>query len=445
MRKYTKGDVLPPVRPSDNRQRFYSRFLTSSYLRHNILLLATNIMAGAFSYLLHPFLGRMMGVSEYGQVAALIALSLVLATPAQIIATIAAKYASSLSMNEDFARLNDFIRRLTAILLTAGVCISVAFIALSGYEAFFFHLTSQQGVILLDLTFIVSLGTPLNVGTLQGLQRFRWFAAILFLPTFLRLVFCIGFVLLGLGVNGAILGIVVSSLLAYLVSFQTLRRVLRGPRTPFGSLRSLWSYSLLATTAAAAIVLLYSIDTVLARHYLSAQEAGLYAALATIGKTVVLITGSVTTVMFPRIAALYERRQPYMSVVVQAVAGVLLLSAAVEVAFYLFPSLVTKLLFGQTFIAIAGLLVPYGMAMLLLAVGSVLIYYFLAVGKSSFVPIIFLSCTLEISLIVWHHAGLAQLVQAVLITNLVLVLALLITFILNTRRTTLTYHREERG
>src|SRR5438067_12797319 len=108
MRKYV-------MESSITRQGFYRRIIASRYLRHSILLLGTNILAGVFAYLLHPFLGHMMSIQEYGQVAALISLALVLATPTQIITTIATKYAASLSTSEDNAQLNDFIRRLTVI------------------------------------------------------------------------------------------------------------------------------------------------------------------------------------------------------------------------------------------------------------------------------------------------------------------------------------------
>lgn len=437
MRKYA---IVPPVTRdslSTTWQRFYGPVLASRYLRHNILLLGTNILAGIFAYLLHPFLGHMMSIQEYGQVAALISLALVLATPTQIITTIATKYASSPSASENHAQLNDFIRHLTVIFLIAGIGITAVFVATSSYVAFFFHLNSPQGVIILGLIFIVSLITPLNQGTLQGLQHFGWFATITLLSSFLRLVLAIGFVLMGLGVNGAILGIVVSALLAYLVSLQPLREILRGPRIPTGSLRSLWSYSILASAVTVGTVALYSIDTVLAKHFLSASDAGLYAALATIGRTVLLVSIGVTTVMFPRVVALHERGEPHMRIVIQAMLGVLILSAAVEIVFYFAPSLVTKLLFGQAFVAISGQLATYGMAMLLLAVGWVIINYFLAIGNHPVVLIVFLACALQTGLIFWHHAAITQVVQAVIVTDAALVFALLIAFGLSTRKTSL--------
>ena len=414
-------------------KRFYAAILTNRYLFHNLLVLGTNILTGIFAYLLHPLLGQLMGIEEYGQVAALISFSLVLTTPTQIISIIAAKYASSSSAGENHAQLNGLIRRLTAILLAVGVGITIVFTVTSRYMAIFFHLDSQQGVILLGLTFVVSLVTPLNLGMLQGLQRFGWFATITLLSSFLRLVLAICFVLLGFGVNGAILGIVVSVLLTYLISFQPLRDILTGPRIFSGSLQSLWSYAILTGAASAGIVALYSIDTVLARHFLNASEAGLYAALATIGKIVLYITSSVSLVMFPRVAALHEQRKPQTRVVLQAVLGVLILSGAVEAAFYIAPLFITEHLFGLAFLAIAGQLAPYGTAMLLFAVAGVLMNYFLAIGNRPFVLIIFLACVLQTGLIAWHHADITQFVQAMIITNTILVLTLLCVFGLRVR------------
>ncbi len=416
-------------------QRFFGQLFASRYLRQSILLLATNLLAGIFAYLVHPFLGHIMSIQDYGQVAALISFALVLATPTQIISITATKYASSLPPSGAEAQLNDFIRRLTVILLIAGIGITAVFAAISSYVALFFHLNSPQEVMLLGLIFIVSLITPLNQGTLQGLQRFVWYAAIILLLAFLRLVLAIGFVLIGFGINGAILGIVLSTWLVYLVSLKPLLKILRGPRTHIGSLRPLWSYSILVSAVTTGIVILFSLDTFLTRHFMSASDAGLYAALATIGRTVLLITTGITTAMFPRVVALHERGEPYIRIVIQAMLGVLAVSVPVEILFYLAPSLVTKILFGQAFMPISGQLAPYGVAMLLLAVGWVIINYFLAIGNRPFVLIIFLACVLQTGLIARYHATISEVVQAVVVTNAALLLALLVAFVWNIWRT----------
>ena len=405
---------------------FYKRLFSDRYLRYNILILCTNILGGAFSYLLHPSLAHIMTIQEYGQVAALVALSFVLITPTQIFSNVAAKYASTLSINGDYAQLNGFIRRLTGILLIVGVGVAAAFMLVSNYLAQFFHLDSTQDIILLGTMFVVSFISPLNLGVLLGLQRFGWFATITLLLPILRLVLVVGFVLLGFGVNSAILGIAISTLLTYLVSFLPLWKLLRGPRTHSGPLKSVWSYAILTATVAGGSVTLSSIDTVLAGHFLNIHETGLYAALATIGRTIWFINGSINTVMFPRVVRLHEQKKPHWHVVAQAMLGVVILSATIEMMFFLAPSLITKILFGQAFIAISGLLPLYGFAMLLLSVSEVLLAFFLAIGNRTIIPIVLLACLLQIALIIWHHSSPTQLLEAVLITNAVFMLALIV-------------------
>lgn len=411
---------------STTRQRFLSRIMSNQYLHQNILLLVTNVLAGIFAYLLHPFLGRMLSLEEYGQVATFISLSLVLATPTQVISTVAAKYTSSLSTSKNYAQLNDFIRRLTFILLIAGIVGTCIYMAVSGLIVSFFHFDSQFEVILFGIVFIVSFVVPLNQGAMQGLQSFGWYALVTLLQAFLRLILAIGFVFFGLGVNGAILGLVLSTVLSYLISFLPLRNVLHGPRVHVGSLRMLWSYSIFTAVAATGIVMLYSIDTVLARHFLSPADAGLYAALATIGRTALFVTSGIAIIMFPKVVTLHERGEAHTHIVVQALLGVVGLTAAVEVIFCVAPALLTRVMFGPTFLPIAGQLPVYGIAMLLLAFAQVIAMYFLAVGNRIFVVIIGVACILQISLIFWHHNTIAQIVNDVLVANIILVIALLI-------------------
>jgi O-antigen/teichoic acid export membrane protein len=172
---------------ASRRQQFYNQVLSNQYLRQNVLLLVTNVLAGVFAYLLHPFLGRIMTIQQYGQVATFIALALVLATPTQIIATIAAKYVSTVSISGDHAQINDFVRRLTLLLLGLGGVITALFMLASGYLSAFFHLGAPREIILLSLIFLVTFATPLNQGTLQGMQRFGWYALTTLLIAFLRL------------------------------------------------------------------------------------------------------------------------------------------------------------------------------------------------------------------------------------------------------------------
>lgn len=411
------------------RPRLYSRLLTSHYIRNNLLLFVANLLTGFGALLLHPVLGHWLSVDEYGTVASFIALSQILLIPTQIIAVVASKNTSTLTATDQLAELNDLIRRLTAILLPTGIAVTVIFAVASGNISTLAGLNSPRGVLILAIVFTISFASPVNLGALQGLQRFGWFATISALPVFGRLLFAGTLVILGFGVNGAILGLVLSYVVAYLVSFLPLRRLMTGPRVQFGSLRSLWSYSLTAALALASTNLLYNLDTVLAKKFLSPHEAGLYAALATTGKIVLFASNSVAAVLFPRIATLHTRGERSTRFVLYALLSVLLITMSIEIAFIIAPAPLMHLLYRSSkFSAAAAQLPWYALAMLLLALTQVLTAYFMATGKRPFVFMMLASCIVEFGLIVWRHQSIEQIVRSVALANGVLLVVLLIAF-----------------
>jgi O-antigen/teichoic acid export membrane protein len=424
--KVTRGDAvaLALLQPS----RLFHWLTANSYLRNNTILLIGNFLTGLCTMLAHPILGRLMTLADYSSVAALIGVLNIFFVAPQIISTVASKYAAALRAKGNLAQVNDLIRGFTARLLPVGLLATVCFAAGSGFIAAFLRMNSPQGVLILGLACLVLFASPVNAGVLLGLEKFSWLAAITVLPGFLRLVLSSLLVFLGFGVNGAILGLVLSYVLTYLVSFQPLRDILSGARSSIGSLKSLRSYSVTAALALTSSVLLSSVDTLLAKHFLVPQQAGLYFGLATTGRIVLFISSGVGLVMFPKVAALHELGKRPIGVVLQAFLGVLLLSSLVEFAFWAAPSLVVGRLFGPKFLTISGQLPWYGLAMLLLVLAQPFAGYFLATGNRMFISILASCGALQGLLIAMRHNTVEEIVQAVVIANAMLFIALLVAF-----------------
>jgi O-antigen/teichoic acid export membrane protein len=414
--------------------RFYQRFVKNEYLVHNIIVFVGTILTGAFNYLLNPVLTHTLGLETYSKIVSLLGLLAVILTPTQIIGTIIAKYASSLGATGNYSKLNDLFRRLTAILLPLGIIIAIIFVSLSSKIAAFLQIRSQQQVMIMSIALIFAFIGPVSGGALQGLQRFSWYSAINVFTPISRLMLVIALIELGFGVNGALLGIVLSAALTYLLSLVPLRQLLMGPRASSGSLRPLFSYSITAVIALASSVLLLNMDTILAGHFLSAQKAGLYDGLAVIGRTVLFVSASVAAVMFPKAAAAHERGERTTAVVLQALLGVAALSASAEIVFLLVPRTVIQVLFhNPKLLTVANQLVWYGLAMLMLALAQTLISYFLSIGSRLFVVAVVSCCVFQATLIVVRHATVEDLVQAVVIANTVLFVVLFASFIARAR------------
>jgi O-antigen/teichoic acid export membrane protein len=286
---------------------------------------------------------------------------------------------------------------------------------------------------MIGMMFGLSVVAPINIGAVQGLQRFSWYAVLVACPLVLRFVLASGLVLLGYGVNGAMLGILLGIVLAYLISFRPLAGLLQGPRQSCGSLRPLGFYSVTATLTLTLIVVLANWDTPLAKHFLSAREAGLFAAMAIVGKIMFVVSNSIVMVMFPKFAILHNRGERAARAVLEAVLSVLAPCLVLEAAYCVAPALIMRVLFGSAFVAVADQLAWYGLAMLLLSLAQVLVYYFLATDERLFVLTLLISGGLQGVLMVIRHHSVGQIVQASVIANGVLVLAMFALFVTRVR------------
>ncbi len=416
---------------------WYRRLLSNTYLKDNVLVLGAGLLNGAGNYLQHPLMLAIIGLAGYKSVVSLVALSTVFLLPTQILSTVMSRYAATLSAGNQFGQLNDLVRRLTAVMLAIGCFFALVFILASGPIAAFLHVGSVIPVILLGVGFVVAFAGPVNGAALQGLQLFSWSAPLSVLPLALRFLLIIVLVRLGLKIDGAILAITLSTIIGYLISFQPLRPLLRTPRVPLGSLRPLLSYSVTAILATIGNAFLFQSDIVLASHFLSSVPAGLYVAVATLGKIVLFISSALTAVLLPRAAALHHRGESTGRVVLQSFFAMLILSAVVEAIFIIAPAHVIHVLYHSltaTQAAAAAAELPwYGLAMLLFAPTQALITYFLAVNDRIFAYLVLACSALQAGLIIMRHGSVAEIVQAVIISISCMLVALLVLFTVRVR------------
>lgn len=385
------------------------RLVSSSFLRHNTLLFVANIATSISSFLYHPVVGHLLGESGYGTAVSLGGLFAVLLIPTQVVTYLFNKFAADLSAQGRLDQVNYLLRKGTVLALALGVLAVVICIALSSSIAGFYKLSSLEPVIIVSLGVIIAFAYPLNLGVLQGRQQFAWFALCNFLNSILRVALAAILLLAHFGLSGALLASVLTSFVVYLLTFLPLRDVLRGPQKAIPSLKPLLTYSIGAVLALSGGVLLTNIDTILAKHYFTADMAGYYAALVTMGRTVLFIGGSFVLVMFPKVAALHQQGRPHGALLGWTMAGVFVLSTSALVVFWLFPGQVINLIFHVP-PQVTPHLVWYGLSMLLYALSSVLTYYFLSIGKMAFVPFLLACCALQVVLLAIWHQNIGQFV-----------------------------------
>ena len=431
MRNRGLGDAAPLPKPGDTAEgrlpeglRPRLQWLRSSRLvRQNLVLFAGGLVAGVGGFVYHAIAGRVLGPSLYGDVASIIALYAVFTTPTLILILVLARYSATLTASGTTDSVRYLVLRSTQLTAVPSVLIIVAGVLLAVPVADFLHLHSPLPVIWLGIGIAVFWQVGIPRGILQGIQHFSALSANLSLEMVVRCTALAVLLAAGTGVVGATISVLAGAAFAYLLGIYALRAQLRagGDRAP---LRSMVGFSLTATAGTLGILLLYNLDVILAKHYLSGHDAGIYGSLNKIGTILYFLTISVSQVLFPRVVeALASNNHPGRLLGVSA--GIMgLLGAGALLVFGVLPGLVVKLLFGPAFIDAQNYIFLVGLIGLALSLNNLLVQFCMAARDRWFIPLLAAAVVMLALAIANYHAGVGAVVTDVLGTMLALLAAL---------------------
>ena len=372
-------------------------------------------VANVGNYTLNLVVGRLTSPADFSIFVSLVSLAAMLTMPVMALATVAAKFSATFAAADRQSAVRGLFRLLDRVALIAGIVVFILILVLAHPIERFLHLPTLVPLVVLAASFGLSLYLPVARGFLQGSQRFVVLSANTAIEPIIKIVVAVGLLWLGYGVSGAIGGYGVAFVGCYLLARWVLAASLRGTGEPI-DWRTLWHYSAATLVSLVALSLLTSIDVILARHYFSATDAGLYAGLATVGKIILFVSAPLVAVMFPLIVTKLARGERHFHLLVQTLTITGALSLLVLIAFTARPDLAMQLLFGAKYAAIAPLLPAYGVAMLLLAIATVFVHYFLSIGFTRVSWLLLLALAVEL---VMTRVGALTPIQLVHVLQLV--------------------------
>jgi O-antigen/teichoic acid export membrane protein len=240
-----------------------------------------------------------------------------------------------------------------------GVLIALILLAFQRPIADYLNLPGPALVALLAIgvAFYVPLGC--RRGYIQGIYGFRRLATNLVIEGAFRLGGSVLLVLLGMGVEGVIAANSAAVVVAYLTAAPRLAGRVPNP------LRL--SYALRETSQAiiffAGQVLINNCDIVLVKHFFSANEAGLYAAVAMVGRVIFAFSSSVVNSMFPLVAGTRDEERRDFRVIATSLSLVLVIGSALAIGLAIAPAGMWTALFGSGFEIVGTYNLPYLLAL----------------------------------------------------------------------------------
>jgi O-antigen/teichoic acid export membrane protein len=395
---------------------------TNRLVRQNAILFTGGLVAGIGGFVFHAIAGRILGPAIYGQVAFLIALYAVGTAPALILVVVLARYTATLAARGD-AGVRSLLARTTRLVAIPCLLAVLVTSLIARPVAAFEHLGSTIPILILGFSIALIWQVAIPRGILQGLQRFTSLSLNLSLELIMRTVLVFVLLKAGYAVSGAMAAVFIGLCFAFALGLFTLRDHFRDKAARV-RLRVMAGFSITAAAGIIGVQILYNQDVILAEHYLSSHDGGIYGGLNKIGTIVFFLTLSVSQVLFPRVVEAVAKEQHPGRILLSSAGILAALGACALLVFAVAPGLVVGVLFGKGFSDAIPYVFAVGVIGLALSLDNLLVQFFMAVHDRVFVPILFAGVIAEGLLIFLFHARVGQVVLDVLVTLLGLLVLL---------------------
>jgi O-antigen/teichoic acid export membrane protein len=382
-------------------------------VRQNAILFAGGLIAGIGGFVYHAIAGRVLGPATYGQVAFLIAVYAVGTAPALILIVVLARYTATLAARGDAGLRTLLTRTVRLVAIPCLVAVLVTTL-LARPVAAFEHLGSTIPILILGVSIALIWQVAIPRGILQGLQRFPALSLNLSLELIIRTTAVFVLLKAGYAVSGAMAAVFLGLAFCFGLGLYTLRDHFKraGARV---QLRVMAGFSLTAAAGIIGIQILYNQDVILAEHYLSGHDGGIYGGLNKIGTIMFFLTLSVSQVLFPRVVEAVAKEQHPGRILLSSAGILAALGGGAILVFAAVPGLVVGILFGPAFRDATPYVFAVGIIGLALSLDNLLVQFFMAVHDRLFVPILALAVVAEGGLIFLFHARVGQIVLDVLV------------------------------
>lgn len=390
-------------------------------IKHGSIMMFASGISFLFGFFFHSYMGRNLGPEEYGSLDLLLSVFFIFLIPISTIQAVVARFSSvyiekkgciGLLMSEAFKKL-----------FVWGIGIFILFSILSPVISDALRIQSVFPVILLGLATLLAFILPVSRGVLQGTQNFNQLGINM---SFEKIVlFISGIMLIGFGLNGAIMSIVLSQLFMLLISYVPLH-VFKEEKSKQNLKKAvIVTYSIPVFISLSAIAIMSNIDMIVVKHYFDPVQAGGYAAIDIMGKVLFFLSFNIANVIYPKSSVLFIQKKESVFLLKKGLLYMSAISFFTILIYAIFPEKIMNIVFGAQYLGFISLLALYSAAMGILALVVVIVHYNLSTMNSIHVKPLVFFMILEVTLLMFFHNSLIQVILVMLISSLILFFSIL--------------------
>jgi O-antigen/teichoic acid export membrane protein len=248
-------------------------------------------------------------------------------------------------------------------------------------------------------------------------------------------------VVAGLGVTGAIFGIMGAQFIAFVYAAWWASRLgLQRPNLGYyGRLPDLKAllpelkYASFVFVGLLAITLMMSVDVILVKYYFDAQTAGLYAGVATVARILFFLAVPIAQVLIPLVKVKQTARENYRLLAKSLILTVGICGVVLAVCIG-FPESIMKILMGEQYVEYANILPMLALVVFIISLVNLVIMYYLALRHKIIVLVGIIGFAVLIGFVLTWHGDVRAIVHSMLYGSIFTLLATGIYVVVNLRR-----------
>lgn len=402
--------------------KLFETIKKNSFLKHNAIFFLGSVAVGILNYAYYPVLGRLMDPARFGEIQVLVSLflqfTIFLNVLSLVTVTITVNYGDKAKAHRMIFELEKLASYLALVLLALSI-VGGEFIRQQ------LHFDSMLPFIALALAMLVSIPLTFRSAYARGQKRFGIASMSQLIGAAVKILFSAGLVALGLGVTGAMGGIVVAQFVAFLYAARYAARVgfARPSDTNYGTLPDLQlvlpelKFAGIVFGGLLAITMLMSIDIIVVKYYFDAHTAGLYAGIATVARILFFLATPIAQVLMPLVKTNQPARQN-RQLFLKSLLLTALVCGVVLLACVLMPERIIQTLMGVEYITYASLLPPLTLAIFIISIVNLVFMYFLALRRKMIMVVGIIGLVVCVGLMLAWHDNLHAIVQSMLLGSI---------------------------
>lgn len=410
---------------------FWKALKGDDLFRHGSIMFAAYLIAGALSYFYQMYIGRTLGPDEFGVFGAIFAIHYIFGIFVQGITISTAKFTSQLvGEKKEVGRFFQGIFKKVSLL---GFGVFLGLLVSAHSIAALIKIESSFLILVVALNFLFILPLAVNMGSLQGFERFKLLGGYQVGQNLIKVPCGIILVAAGYGVFGAVGALTIATFLILITSSFSLKSLFfaKAKQKSEYDFDSFYKYFFSSLLFSICFAVPANVDVLFVKIFFAEQEAGLYAATAVLGKVLIFLPLGISAAFFPKVSKAHAANKYTSPLLKKALVYSICPVGILTLAYCFFPSYVIILAFGLHYANAYYLVRWYGLAMFFFSVSIVFLNYYLARMEVKYVYLFICLTSIEIALILTFHTAMIQIVLIVLGINLAFLLLLFSNYLYN--------------